>query len=719
MNNYGEFSGSRFEKSGTIARIGTAEIDLSSKFSTYQQENLSNLYRLAGHIYSSADLRKLRAEGRPEFEWNLFLPIILSIVGNFKSAIPGLDFFGVSEDDQRGANLHKKLNEYAFYTANDISYELAKAFFYAVVTRMGWLKTTWSYTKDDQGMVDIKWYDPFRLKFDTAWQRRDTSDLRFISDTGWYEASEIIDTFARKDPLMRDEIYEKATLIVGESSMKSGRMRKMMATWAERFLNSSIDYQGRKHGHDSFGESLNYNFGGTWYRGDGRFKVIDWYEKRLEPMMEIHDLTTNQKEDVTEDVAISKDRSDRIGSSREWFDREKLAIIRERYNNPKVTVKHQELIWQTSVVPALNMVLHDAPQKFQSGHFKFIPVLCFDFHSDPMEFKSVMDHIVDPVSSYNLRRNTLLTYLMKLSNGGFVAEASAVKGYEDSLLSNEIGGLSIVADGSLAQKRVIQKQPPPYPDGLRLFNQEEKQDLEMISGSTPNTRGLKENTNESGILFEAKVQQSDILQEWISDNAQASLIYTAENVFTMFQRFMKMPRVLLLLQDQTNPSWLKVNMYYLGKMMNDVSYGKFNIRISKQPFGRLAQQKEFQIVMQINDWLAKTFGAQFVDPRIAIKLSGISAAPDMIQHINSALGDLLQQDQAAEMMQAEQDNQNRMRSQMEMMSMMQQFSGGQLQNRKLSAEMASNSIVKGISSGNRSKAGSRSNTNQLNQLITQ
>lgn len=713
INQYGEFSKSKFENPGIIARIGSAELDLASKFSTFHQEILANFYRLAGHIYSGADLKKLHIENRPDFEWNLFLPIILSIVGNFKNAMPGVDFYGITQDDQRGVNLQKALNEYALNISNDISYELSKAFLYAVVGRIGWMKTTWGYQNDQEGMVDIQWYDSLRLKFDTNWQRRDTKDLRFMSDSGWYEANEIIQMYAKKDSSMRDEIYEKAKMIVGESAMKSGKLKQMMATWAERFLNTQLDYKGRKHGHDQWTNDINYNYGGTWYRGDGRFKVVDWYEKRLEPRMEITDLDTGQKADITNDVAVDKNN---IGyDNKEWFDREKLSIIRERYSSPKITQIWDEVIWQTSVVPALNMVLHDGKQKFQSGFFKFVPVLCFDFHPDVMEYKSVMDHIVDPVSSYNLRRNTMLTYLMKMANGGWIAEQGAVKGFEDEFLSNEIGGIKKVQDGALSQKRIVPIAPAPFPEGLSRFNDEEKQDLQMISTSTPNVRGYAENTNESGTLFEQKVQQADITQEWISDNAQASLVIVSKNILSMMQRFLTMPRTIMLLRDETDPYWLQLNQYFLGKILNDVSYGKYNVRISKQPYGRMAKDKEFQKVMQLNQWLGG-LNPQFVDPRIALKLSGVSVSNEMINQVNLVLGDMQVMMKEAELQRSQVDDMSRQKSQLELVQMIQGLEGNVLNNRNLSADYANNLAQRKFAAKqNKPRSGSK----QLTSLITQ
>lgn len=696
LNQYGYLSGSEFEDVSTISRIGSAEMQLQGKFTDYHRDILKNWNLLAGHIYKEADLRKLWEEGRPDFEWNLFLPIILAIVGNFKSAIPGIDVTGITEDDHKGAKLQKTLFEYILETANDGSYELSKAFLYSIVARIGWLKTSYGYNNDKEGMTNIEWYDSMRLKFDTNWQRRDTRDLRFMSDSGWYEASEVIDIYARKKPSLREEIYEKATMLVGESAMKKGRMRKMMLSWAERYLNVAIDYKGNKHGYDSDLTNVNYNFNGTWYNGDGRFKVVDWYEKRAQPIMEIYDLATGKKEDISDEVVReSKNPFD----EKEWFDREKLQIVKQRFQEPRITQYWDEIVWQTSVVPALNLVLHDEPQKFQSGNFKFVPIFCFDLHPQVMEYKSIMDHISDPVSSYNMRRNTILTYLMRIAHGGMIAEKDAVKGLEDELMKNDLVGLKIVNTGALSDKRVQEIKPPPYPEGLRQEAEDEKNDTDRIAAVPPNAKGFKESSGESGTLFRQRVEQSDIMHEWISDNAQAALILVAKNIVAINQRFLKANRTIPLLMDQTNPYWLEINKYYLGKIINDVSYGKYNIKISKMPYGKYQKDREFQKIMELNNWL-QTLNPAFVDPITTLEMSNLTAADKMIQHIKNVLQQQDIVEQEAEYQRSLQDDFVRKENEAKLQQMLLSLDQKTLENRKMADEISSQSIMNQLSSSN-------------------
>lgn len=691
LNQYGYVSGSKYEDVEAVARIGTAEMKLVGDFQVFHREILQNFYRLAGHIYSSADLQKLAIENRPDFEWNLFLPIVLSIIGNFKMNIPGLDITGVTQDDHNGSQLQSQLMDHYLYQANDIVYEFAIAFLYAIVGRIGWIKTSYDHQKDEDGMVNVSWYDPLRIKFDTNWQRRDTSDMRFISDGGWYDPEEIINLFAKKKPDLRDEIYEKGILIAGESTIKKGRIKQMLITWAERFLNASIQYGGRKAGYDSNVDNLRYGYSGSWYNGDGRFKVVDWYEKRMLPQMEIQDLATGEKRDISEEV--KSETYDRF--SNKWFDRDKLAMIREQYIEPKVTQEWKEIIWQTSVCPAMNLVLHDGMQKFQNKQFKFVPVLCFDFHPEILETKSIMDHIVDPVSSYNLRRNTILTYIMRAAHGGYIGEENAVAGHEEDFENHEIGGLKKVRDGALTQKKIMEIKPAPYPDGLKQEAETEKEDINLISGSSPNFRGRQESSKESGVLFENRVEQANVMQEWISENAQASLVMVAKNCISLGQRFLVMPRVIMILRDDEDPLWLPLNQFYLGRVMNDPSYGKYNVKISKTPYGRQAQDREFQRNIEMANWLMQ-FNPAYVDPKIVLETSPLINKKKWLSHIEIVEGNIAQQVQMLEFEQAMQKQAVAQQNHFNIRQQLQQMDKTDLENYQMADEVVTKSMQKGI-----------------------
>src|SRR4030066_84296 len=203
------FQNTNFEDIDTIARLSNLDISLTQVFKTYFEEIRNNFNLAAGHIYSDDDLTKLDIEKRPTFEPNLFLPILLKIVGDFKNTLPGVDLIGRTPSDHQFAQIFQKLNDYYLYQVNDILYEMSKAYLFSAIGRGTWIKQDFVVTpKYPQGTIEIQHYHPF-LKFDVNMTRRDLSDCQYISDSGWYSPEELIRIYASNNKELAAEIEAK------------------------------------------------------------------------------------------------------------------------------------------------------------------------------------------------------------------------------------------------------------------------------------------------------------------------------------------------------------------------------------------------------------------------------------------------------------------------------------------------------------------------------
>lgn len=604
-----------------IARIQGTELFLQNQFEKWQGEVLKNFYLLSGNLFSEADLRKLRNEKRPHFRTNLFLPVLLQIMGNFKASVPGLEFQGKTITDHAQARLWDSLVQYVLYQANDITYELPMAYAYSLIGRIGWIKTEWGYSKDPEGMVEVSYYDPFRLKFDIHSNRRDLSDCQYIYDSGWYSPEEISQIYARGNRALEGEIDNRAMVIMGESTAK----KNMLVTWAERLMNFTFQYLGDTKGYDLNTSNLRYNKDGQFY-SNGRFRVIDAYERREERRMFLFDRVQQQETDITDAV-----KNENGSGGKDWYDIQKVQDIKAGYIDPLISESRSSSIYQTSVVPGLNLKLFDEKQKWQNGNFKFTPVYCYNFHPDPLETKSLIDSLTDPVRSYNLRRNTMLTYLMKMAHGGWIGERGAVTDTKDDFTDGEIGGFKTVENGALSGNRIREIEAPPFPSALDRFAQEDAENVKLISGSSDNARGMQESSSESGYLFKQRVAQSNTMQEYVNDNAQATLVQVAKNIMSIVQRFMKAERVIRIDGDST-PQWIEINKQTVEGVINDVTVGRYDVLISKTPYGKEAKEQEFGKLVQLNQMLAQINPA-YIDPELLVETADISVSDRMIERI--------------------------------------------------------------------------------------
>ena len=76
--------------------------------------------------------------------------------------------------------------------------------------------------------------------------------------------------------------------------------------------------------------------------------------------------------------------------------------------------------------------------------------------------------------------------------------------------------------------------------------------------------------------------------------------------------------------------------------MNDVSYGKYNLRISKAPNGRHAQDREFAISLEMANWLL-AIDPSLVDPELVIEASPLKNKQKWITKIKVATGNIAAQ----------------------------------------------------------------------------
>lgn len=628
---------SEYEDLEAIMRISLIDTQLTDEFSAFQNEQLQNFYLAQGYIFSAQDLAKLIKEKRPHFQSNYFNPKVLALAGNFVDNMPGFDVNGVEEGDHQKAMMFQALNDYINNTANSLEYELAKAYIFAIIGRISWINQYYSYDHGDRkGNVLLEAYTPF-LKFDTSLtDLRELKDCNFIDDDAWYSPEEIIKTYARKKPDLRSKIDEISEALLGNSTSK----KQMLATWAERMHNMAVEYGGEVKGFDEATRLVDKY--GTWINSRGKFKVVDFYERRDVPVMIFHDWKKRKEYDYS-DIIRKKDYG------RDWFDNDKLQLLRQNLGdgiNGKFEEDTDSIIYQTSIAPGMNLKLYDAPQQLGNGNFKFSMISCYDFHPNTLETKSVIDHIKDPVRNANLRDNTNLTYLMRVAHGGLMAEESAIKGKETALKLSQstIGGIDVLNNGAISGGKIKEKTVPAVNQGVERYQMMKLEEIDTISGVGLNSVGQKESQNESGKLFNARVQQSDVMQAWVVKNALNTGLQISKNNLWFVQNFMKEERSFRILQDFGDPYWLTINKRVLGQVINDVTTGQFDIKISTTPIGKTAKEIDAQKGMQLIEILMK-LNPLFIDPKEVVKLSTVSNRAAWMRRIEMVEGQIEQQAQ--------------------------------------------------------------------------
>lgn len=611
-----------YDNQELVAQIVLADTTTNSMFNRWQLENMKNWRMVGGHLLSSEDKAKLEEEFRPDFEYNLLLPFLLQLVGNFKSSPSKVEATGRGKDDFSKARTINQVLDYIHYTENDLLTETAKAYVDALVNRIGWLVVDWSKKKDPLGNVHIRRYDWRRMKFDPTFTESDLSDCDWLMDSGFYTPEEMKMIWGLDDEKLWNIIEEESRNYLGDDTVRPNKVASMI----QRLGGSVMDYLGEKVGYDATSnkDDAYTNPGEVFNPQTNTFKVIEFHERRSE----IRFMAIDEKGaevDVTEFI----EAKDRV-----TYDEEKLKLIQSELAAANIKAVKKDFLWQTTVCPAFNKVFEDKKYEIQNGLYKYVPVFCFDFNIEPMEYKSYIDHMKDPVASYNLRRNTELTILMRAAHNEIWYEEDALGEYEDAFVNtNEIGGAKKVGKDSLRMARIKEVTSNVNFSGLAGYAAEDKQNLREISGITDNSMGALQSAGESGKLHEGRVAQTNIMQMLPHENAMRQLKLVGRYTISLMQRFMTMPRVFRITDEGNDEQVVEINVRTIEGILNDVTQGEFDIKLSLAPFGKEAQQREFQETMVLSKVLGEINPA-YVDPKLIVKASGNRYSDEMLKHIN-------------------------------------------------------------------------------------
>lgn len=615
-------SASKYENQDLVSQIVIADSNTNAMFDRWKLENMRNWRMVGGHLLSTADKEKLAQEFRPDFEYNLLLPFLLQLVGNFKSSPSKVEATGRGRDDFPKAKIHNQVLDYIHYTENDLLTETAKAYVDALVNRIGWLVVDWSTKKDPLGNVHIRRYDWRRMKFDPTFTESDLSDCDWLMDSGFYTPEEMKMIWGLEDEALWHIIDENAKEYLGDDIVKKGKI----ASQIQRLGGAFIDYLGEKVGYDvtSYRDDAMTNSGEVFNSQTNTFKVIEFHERRAE----IRFMATDDKGaevDVTEYIEAK---------SRTEYNNDKMELIKKELPGSNIVPVKKEFMWQTTVCPAFNLVFEDKKYEIQNGLYKYVPIFCFDFNIEPMEYKSYIDHMKDPVASYNLRRNTELTILMRSAHRETWYEEDALGEYEDAFTNtNEIGGAKKVKKDAIRMGTIKEVTSNVNFSGLAGYAAEDKQNLKEISGMEASSLGQTQSSQDSGVLLEGRVAQTNIMQMLPHENAMRQLKLVGRYTISLYQKFMTIPRIFRITDEGNDEEVVEVNVRTIDGIKNDLSEGEFDIKLSIAPFGKQAQQQEFQETVVITKMLAEIKPA-YADPKLLVKASGSRYTDDFLKHIN-------------------------------------------------------------------------------------
>jgi hypothetical protein len=191
--------------------------------------------------------------------------------------------------------------------------------------------------------------------------------------------------------------------------------------------------------------------------------------------------------------------------------------------------------------------------------------------------------------------NSTLEMLQKTKKGDILVEEGAMEeGELEAFKNNEIGGVHTVKNGAISGGKIkdfsTQANIAPYMNVANDFLEK----MKYLSGIRDNAMGQKQSSNESGVAVQARVAQTDIMQEYVNDNAQYAIKLVAKKLVPLIQKYMTEEQVLRIIGEDGDEQYLVVNQQLIDGVLNDITMGEYDIEIAKAPYGRAAKNLEFQ-----------------------------------------------------------------------------------------------------------------------------
>ena len=527
-----------------VDRIRQIYAQLKIRFTDFREAQDRGYRYVVGDQISREMRKKLKEQKRPAIVWNLIQPVATAIAGYLLTNKTRLKAVPVRQGDEQKSDLHTTLvSDFAIGTEG--YEEIAKAALDAAIAKVGWVNQYWSTKDNPEGEWKCESVDPYMVMWDDSGRRVNQTDWRYMTVSAFYSAEEILNMYA---PFISPE---DAQALMAEAEKAEGIRRRpgMPVSWIQRIWRSALDYMGQKReltATDDYGDPAN-----------GIYRVIEFHDRRA--TSQVHEFAPGIQSKI-----------------------------------------EQEALFITAVVPYLlkDRVLFESPYPIQNRGFQVKPIFALDYHRDLLQSQSLLDSLLDPQDSFNQRRMSWLEWIMDAVNPDYTMPEGAVDpSNETEWMSKERGVLKRYKPiGGMKPER---EQPLAQAANLESFAREDQSLIQQISGVSPNLMGFSETAKETGVLYAQRVKVGMIMLQPYMNHVERAMRAIFSYADRGLQIYMTFPRKVRLLNNESDPSWLQLNMPSMMGVQNDITQGEYDFVVDTAKLGSTAKQAQFQEMLEL------------------------------------------------------------------------------------------------------------------------
>jgi len=554
---------------------------LKGRYAKRELKIIEVIEKATGNMWNPEDKQILLDQKRPALSYNLIEPMRNALVGTERTSrvnMKAVPYAGGSSD------VAQMLTEAMYWNYNQCGYdwEKSKQFIHTIFGGVGWGHDYWDYRK---GHWVFKAFDALRIRWDDTCRSLQLDDCHYMQDTQWMTAQQILS-------LPNDNVIRKEA----EYRLKFLEPANRGNVWYEKqYSGGSWNDVAPSREQEEF----------TDFRA-GRYRVIDHHEKRDTTTIVLLNSQTGEKVDAT------KYPEEIIGG-----------FLEKHPEYERFDIVEQEL-WHTIIVPAIQMAIVEEPYPEGIKNFAYKPEVAYDIKPYLVDAQGVFDNVIDINDSFNKRQSVLLEYAMDSVGGDWIAEDGAIDDYMHEWKTRAKTFVKRYKSGHTAPTR---SQPGQVPATMFQYAQQDAQLIESILGISKNYRGFKESSAETGVLFDSKIKQSEIMHQHIFDNMALSQQLDADSCIQHIKAFMSPTQLLELVASSPE---LNSVLPSFQSAVQQLKEGKFKVAIDRTRPSATGRQESFQRAMQMIQYMP----GELVNWKVIAELADMPNKSEWIEYID-------------------------------------------------------------------------------------
>ena len=531
-----------------------------------------------GQQWSAQDLKTLDEEGRPGLTFNKVGPLVRLVMGYHRNNRTDEKYLP-SHDDASTAQVADALTK----TAKQISetsqqpYIDAEVFADGIMTGRGYYDWRLDFEDNELGEAMCGANDPFSTYLDPDGDEYDINKSSYFFTSRWASLNDIGATYGEQarnvtEPLLSGGAFTGMPGVMSEYAEEITPWRKFGGD-EENFLSSGFGPM-QSFLHHLIDQSRR------------SIRVLEMQHYVRTPTRVIVDLETGIKKHLPDHW-----KQDKIVRFLTWQE-DKFAAL-GRVSPMRYDERNERRVRWTTMVG--DVMVWDDWSPYQS--FTLIPYFPYFRRG---KTRGMVEDLLDPQREINKRRSSQIDAVTRTANAGWLVHENALDDEQAENWENNSAAPGFIGKwkGESYHKpdRITQAAPPLAAERLE---QRATDDLRDISGINESLLG-QDGKVHSGRAIEARQRQGVLSIQTYMDNMSRTRELVGRKKLELIQNHYTEARLIRTLSEDGTQQQIVINELDLaGRVLNNVSIGKYSLSIDETPLSASFIAAQFEELMEM------------------------------------------------------------------------------------------------------------------------